>query len=184
MVLHSAEAVIIQLYARHMYVMEEVGRGDLSAITPDFYTNSRKGFIALGASVNMTIFGVLIVKLSFLIFFRRLITNTHKAITIGWWAVFVFTIVGATAQIGMQQFGCFFGSAEYIFSSHCTDHEALEKNKLNAIFSAAVDAAADFSSESPRYFGAHACSSTDQLYYEADYNYFISHYYSHYNPMG
>lgn len=128
--------------------MEAVERGESTVIGPDFYSDSRNGFVALGASVNMTIVGVLVIKLSFLIFFRRLTTNTQRAVTIGWWVVILFTIAGAAAQIGMQQFGCFFGSAEYIFSDHCTDAASLRQIMFNAVFSAAVDAAADFASKS------------------------------------
>ncbi|KAL2016803.1 hypothetical protein VTK56DRAFT_2972 [Thermocarpiscus australiensis] len=140
--LHSVEAVLVQLYVGHMYDVEAVENGDFSRIGPDFFPNAKKGFAALGACVNITMVGVLVIKLNFLIFFKRLGTSVRK-FAIAWWAVTLFTIGGAIAQIGMQQFGCFFGSADYIFSDNCASEAALRRIFINAIFSAAVDALSD-----------------------------------------
>lgn len=131
-----------------MYTIEDVQRGDLSVIGPDFYSNSSKAFAALGASVNLTIVGVLIVKLNFLLFFRRLTTNTGKVIMMGWWAVLAFTVAGTIAQVGMQAYKCFFGSIDYIFGANCTQPSSLKSIFFNAIFSAVVDAISDFLSKS------------------------------------
>ncbi|KAK7724680.1 hypothetical protein SLS63_008517 [Diaporthe eres] len=125
-----------------------VEMGDISKMAhPDFFANAKKGFVAIGTCINLTIVGVLIIKLNFLIFFRRLGEKSHKIITILWSAVLTFTIAGAVAQIGMQQFGCFFGSIEYIFGGSCTDRSQ-QRIFFNAIFSSAVDAISDFLSES------------------------------------
>ncbi|KAK9425269.1 putative Integral membrane protein [Seiridium unicorne] len=140
--LHTGEAILIQLYSRYAYDLEAVEKGDLSKISPEFFPNSKKAFVAIGTSVNLTIVGVLIVKLNFLLFFRRLGTNIPKFI-IAWWAILIFTVAGAMAQIGMQEFGCFFGDITYIFSDHCTDAAALKRIFFNAIFSATADALSD-----------------------------------------
>ncbi|KAK5632010.1 hypothetical protein RRF57_007724 [Xylaria bambusicola] len=144
--LHSAEAVLIHLYIPYTYDLEAVERGDLSKYTPDFLPNAKKSFVAIGTSVNLTIVGVLIVKLNFLLFFRRLGTNLPK-FTLLWWGVVAFTVAGAVVQIAMQLFGCFFGSITYIFSANCTDSAALSRIVANAIFSAVVDAVSDVLSE-------------------------------------
>jgi hypothetical protein len=147
LVIHTAEAILIQLYVQYVYNLEAVGKGDLSKITPDFMPNSRKGFIAVGTSINLTIIGVLIVKLNFLLFFRRLGKNLNR-FNIAWWTILTFTIAVTIAQITMQRFGCFFGEIMYIFSGHCTDKDALKHISVNAIFSAVVDAISDFMSKS------------------------------------
>ncbi|KAK9778548.1 putative Integral membrane protein [Seiridium cardinale] len=140
--LHSGEAILIQLYSRYAYDLEAVEKGDLSKVRPDFFPNSRKACVAIGTSINLTIVGVLIVKLNFLLFFRRLGTNIPKFI-IAWWAILIFTVAGAIAQLGMQEFGCFFRDITYIFSDHCTDAAAVKRIFFNAIFSATADALSD-----------------------------------------
>ena len=144
--LHIAEAVLIQLYVPAAYTLEAVQKGDYSRIGPDFFSVLKTAFVAVGASVNMTMVGVLIVKLNFLLFFRRLSTNIPK-FAIMWWAVLLFTVAGTMAQIGMQQFGCFFGSTDYIFSQNCAGEKALRRIFFNAIFSAATDALSDIFSK-------------------------------------
>lgn len=146
--MHNAEAVLIQLYVQYAYDIEAVEIGDLSKMAdPDFFANAKKGFATIGTCINLTIVGVLIIKLNFLIFFRRLGAKAQKIITILWWAVLTFTVAGAIAQIGMQQFGCFFGSIEYIFGGACTN-KSEQRIFFNAIFSSAVDAISDFLSQS------------------------------------
>ncbi|KAH8772006.1 hypothetical protein F5883DRAFT_615953 [Diaporthe sp. PMI_573] len=143
--MHNAEAVLIQLYVQYAYDIEAVEMGDLSKMAqPSFFPNSKKGFVAIGACVNLTIVGVLIIKLNFLLFFRRLGAKSHKIITILWWAVLTFTVASAVAQIGMQDFDCFFGSIESIFGGICSTESALKRIFFNAIFSSAVDAISDF----------------------------------------
>ncbi|KAI1654487.1 hypothetical protein F4813DRAFT_371097 [Daldinia decipiens] len=137
--MHNAEAVLIQLYVRYAYDIEALEKGDFTKFGPDL----NKGFVAVGACVNITIVGVLLVKLNFLLFFRRLGANIQR-FTIIWWAVTLFTVAAAVAQIGMQLFGCFFGGLNYIFSEQCTDAAAMQRIFLNAIFSATVDAISDF----------------------------------------
>jgi len=58
----------------------------------------------------LTIAGVLIVKLNFLLFFKWL-GQGIRTFTLVWWAVMLFTVASTIAQIGMQQFECFFGSS-------------------------------------------------------------------------
>lgn len=85
LVLHGIEAILIQLFVRYAYDLESVEKGDTSKIGPDFLSNTKKGFVAVGTCINMTIVGVFIVKLNFLLFFRRFTTNTNTMIyTITW----------------------------------------------------------------------------------------------------
>ncbi|KAL7628399.1 hypothetical protein AAE478_002601 [Parahypoxylon ruwenzoriense] len=138
--IHNAEAVLIQIYVRYAYELEAVQKGEASP-GPDFFADANKGLVAIGTCVNLTVVGVLIVKVNFLLFFRRLASHMRRFV-VAWWAVLLFTVGGAAAQIGMQEFGCFFGGAEYIFTYHCTG-ENMNRIFLNAIFSAVVDAVSD-----------------------------------------
>lgn len=148
LLLHSAEAVLIQLFVQYVYDMEAVGKGDFSkAMTADFLPNTRKGFIAVGTSVNLTIVGVFLIKLNFLLFFRRLGKNISK-FNIAWWAILVFTVGITITQIAQEMFGCFFGDITYILGSHCTDKGALNHVLISSVFSATADALSDIFSKS------------------------------------
>ncbi|KAI1414861.1 hypothetical protein F5Y13DRAFT_9797 [Hypoxylon sp. FL1857] len=138
--IHNAEVILIQLYVRYAYELEAVQKGEMVP-GPNFFAEANKGLVAIGTCVNLTVVGVLIVKINFLLFFRRLASHMRR-FAVSWWAVMVFTVGAAAAQIGMQEFGCFFGGAEYIFSTHCTG-EGLNRIFFNAIFSAVADAVSD-----------------------------------------
>ncbi|KAK3942881.1 hypothetical protein QBC46DRAFT_351976 [Diplogelasinospora grovesii] len=142
LIMHNADAIVAQLYVRYCFVMETAERGDYSVVTPDFFTNSKKGLAGFGASVFLAILGVLIVKINFLLFFRRL-GRDIRVFNIMWWVVLVFTVAGSLAQIGMEDYKCVFGPASFIFGPGCTSDGALKRNYFNAIFSCAVDAASD-----------------------------------------
>ncbi|KAI0470472.1 hypothetical protein GGR56DRAFT_683861 [Xylariaceae sp. FL0804] len=139
LVLHCAEAVIVQIYVQYAFDVVDVEHGELALFGP----NLSKGLAAYGACVNITIVGVLLIKLNFLLFFRRLGAQLFK-FNMFWWGVTVFTVASSVVQIGMETFGCFFGGVEYIFfSGHCTDSAATSRIFFNAIFSATVDAFSD-----------------------------------------
>jgi uncharacterized membrane protein YidH (DUF202 family) len=144
--LHTAEAMLIQLYVQHVYVLKAVGKGDLSKITPDLMPNSEEGFIAIGTSISLTIVGVLIVKLNFLLFFHQLGKSLNR-FHIAWSVILTFTIAVTIAQIVMQRFSCFFRVITYIFSGYYTQKDALKHISINAIFSAVVNATSDFMSQ-------------------------------------
>jgi hypothetical protein len=150
--MHNAEAILIQLYVQYAYDIEAVQMGDISKISkmgnPDFLAGLKKGFVGIGASVHLSMVGILIVKLNFLLFFRRLGTKSHKIITILWWAVLTFTVAATAAQIGTQIFGCFFGDIAWIMSeSGCSNASISRRVFVINVFSATVDALSDFLSE-------------------------------------
>lgn len=150
--MHNAEAILIQLYVKYAYDVEGVQKGDMSKISkmgnPDFLAGLKKGFVGIGASVNLSMVGILIIKLNFLLFFRRLGAKSHKIIIILWWAVLAFTVAATAVQIGTQSFGCFFGDIAWIMSeSGCSNASVSRWVFMNTVFSATVDALSDFLSE-------------------------------------
>lgn len=150
--MHNAEAILIQLYVRYAYDIEAVQKGDMSKLSkmgnPDFLAGLKKGFVGIGASVNLSMVGILIIKLNFLLFFHRLGEKSHKIITILWWAVLVFTVTATAAQIGIQIFGCFFGDIAWIMSeSGCSNASISRRVFFSNVFSTTVDALSDFLSE-------------------------------------
>ncbi|KAH7329690.1 hypothetical protein B0I35DRAFT_474258 [Stachybotrys elegans] len=144
LIVHSAEAALIELFVGYAYDLESAQKGNMSkAAQPGFLDNSKQALVALGVSINLAIIGILLIKVNFLLFFRRLSSRMPWAV-VAWWAVLLFTIGGAAAQIGMQEFTCFFGDVEDIFSHRCTSIETIRRVFINAIVSVVLDAVADF----------------------------------------
>jgi hypothetical protein len=146
LLMHNVSAILIQIYVPLVYDLEKVQNGDMSVIGPDFFENSRKAFNVVGANLLLSIVGVFLVKLNFMLFFRRL-GERIKYFVILWWIVLLFAIAGTIAQIGMLLYKCFFGSVSYIFGQ-CSSTENAARSALNAIFSSVIDAVSDFLSKS------------------------------------
>lgn len=144
--LHSAQSVFIQLYVGYMYDVEAVEKGDYSKIDADFFANSRKGFVALGVCVYITVVGLLIIKLNFLLFFKRLGAG-FRSFHVAWWIVTVFTVGGAVVLCGLQEIRCLFGPIEYILGGECVERSILRRIFVKSIFSVVVDVVSDILSE-------------------------------------
>ncbi|KAK7993721.1 hypothetical protein PG989_007102 [Apiospora arundinis] len=142
LLMHNVSAILIQIYVPLVYDLEKVQNGDMSVIGPDFFENSRKAFNVVGANLLLSIVGVFLVKLNFMLFFRRL-GERIKYFVILWWIVLLFAVAGTIAQIGMLLYKCFFGSVSYIFGQ-CSSTENAARSALNAIFSSVIDAVSDF----------------------------------------
>ncbi|KAH6623706.1 hypothetical protein F5144DRAFT_584051 [Chaetomium tenue] len=140
--LHSAQTITIQLYVGYMYDVEAVEKGDYSKISSDFLANSKKGFIALGVCVYLTVVGLAIIKLNFLLFFKRLGVG-FRSFHIAWWIVTVFTVVGAVVLCGLQEIRCLFGPIDYILGGECVDKSILRRIFVKSIFSVVVDVLSD-----------------------------------------
>ncbi|KAI0451596.1 hypothetical protein F5B21DRAFT_486532 [Xylaria acuta] len=142
LIMHGVIAVLIQLYVRHAYDLQAFQQGDMSHFGPNSFYEFNKAFVATGTCFVLAIVGLALVKLNFLLFFRRLGASI-KGFRIMWWAVLLFTFAITVAQLGMQDYGCFYGGAAYIFSDHCGSAASIRRIFFNAVFSAVVDAVSD-----------------------------------------
>ncbi|KFA81676.1 hypothetical protein S40288_07231 [Stachybotrys chartarum IBT 40288] len=142
LILHNAEAVLIQLFVGYAYDLELLQEGKPVALSPNFFSQVEESLISVGTSISITIVGILLVKLNFLLFFRCL--GSHiRWFAFLWWATLVLTVGTTAAQIGMQDFQCFFGGIELILGGRCATIAAVDRIFFNAIFSAVVDALTD-----------------------------------------
>lgn len=141
--MHNVEVVLIQVYAKYAFDMEAVQRGDLSRMTPEFMPNNHKAFVALGICVNMSMVGIVIVKLTFLLFFRRIVVHTGRGFNMIWWGVALFTIAGAVAQLAMMEYRCIYGPIEQIVNSEACNGPYIRWLMITSIFSAVQDAVSD-----------------------------------------
>ncbi|CAI6336756.1 unnamed protein product [Periconia digitata] len=142
LLLHFSGAILIQLFIEHAYDIEAVGKGDFSKIGPDFIQNSQKAFIATGASLLLAMIGVLVIKLNFLIFFRRLGQEINR-FGIAWWLILIFTVSCTIVSLAISPFGCMFGKIEHILSPQCTGPAMTHRVLVSTVFSSATDAASD-----------------------------------------
>lgn len=146
--IYDAQAIVIQLSLQYAYKLEAAGSADLSKIAqPDVFIDLRRGTVAVGTSYILIIVGVLVIKLNFLVFFRRLDAKAYKTVTILWWIVLFFTVAGAMGQIAVLKLDCIFGSIEHIFGGACSTESTFQRNLVIAIFSSTVDAVQDLLSE-------------------------------------
>ena len=74
----------------------------------------------LKSSVALIIFyftSLWLIKLSFLIFFRRLSSNIYRWHQIWWWCVLGFTVASYATVIGTMGFGCLLAPLTFIMST-------------------------------------------------------------------
>ncbi|KAK7965879.1 uncharacterized protein PG986_000156 [Apiospora aurea] len=136
-------AVLVQVYVRYGYQLQAFQQGDMSQFGPDSFQDYSKAFMAMGVSVVVEMLGIFIVKLTFLLFFRRLGAKVDW-FTRMWWGVLLFTIAVTVAQFGVQDYRCFFGGADYIFTSGgCNSPDSLLRVFISSVVSVTADAVSD-----------------------------------------
>ena len=89
------------------------------------------------------------VKISFLLFFKRLGQNVIGQKVL-WWCVFAFTLASYFICIGDIPFSCLVAPWEDIFV-HCSTDDAVRFQRITLKFNCAIDVVTDFTSK-PYYF--------------------------------
>lgn len=141
---HLSIAVIGQLFLVYMYEVTAVDNG--APMGPDFPTHALRGVGAYGVILILSVSGIWLIKLNFLLFFYRL-GNQVTVYRIVWWICFVFNIGCGAGCFGILQYPCMFGSVETIFV-RCATASALRDTYVCAIMTAVLDVVSDFASES------------------------------------
>ncbi|KAI0184115.1 hypothetical protein EV127DRAFT_399380 [Xylaria flabelliformis] len=140
--LHSAEAVLGYLYIQGCYLLEGLERGQVSPLEQNLFPKIQHCVKGFGYTYTLTTLGTFFIKLNFLLFFRRLGSNV-RIYNILWWCILAINIAATVGLIADEDFGCFFGDIGYVFSSACTDKEALFAINARLISSSAIDAITD-----------------------------------------
>ncbi|KAK2599843.1 hypothetical protein N8I77_011565 [Diaporthe amygdali] len=108
-----------RLLAEDYLMLLALAMHNSQAVLAQIYAN-QKAFVAVGICINLSMIGILIVKINFLLFFRRIGANIGER----------FNVM------------C---PVEYIFySGTCTSTEGLRKTMIQIVFSAVQDALSDF----------------------------------------
>lgn len=135
-----ANAIIWQIYARHMYYVVSVAAG-LEMPGNDFAQLAESYFKSNAAVMILFYSALWSIKISFLLFFKRLGTNVRGQKRI-WWPVLGITLATYFACIGIIQYRCDISSFEYI-AINCKSTAAKSFQKITLNLNCAWDVITD-----------------------------------------
>lgn len=119
-VMFFASAVIWQWQQTAMYEIFTLSSGTVIP-TPEQSAAVRTSFRAQFVIISIYYTSLWIIKLSFLVFFRRLGHNVRGQ-KIWWWCVTALTIATWATCIGTTEFKCFLRPLDYIFGREAYPH--------------------------------------------------------------
>ncbi|KAI0410604.1 hypothetical protein F5X98DRAFT_368689 [Xylaria grammica] len=134
-------ATLWQWAAKDGYYAIDVELG-IDTIGPDFFPRLRR-WLTVSLIVEMFYYtSLVLVKLSFLFFFRRLGAGVYYYRYV-WWPVAVVSLIFYIVSIGSIDYKCFLWSFDFIFAE-CAKPEELSRITKVAIDNAVWDVASDF----------------------------------------
>lgn len=137
-------AVVGQLFLFAIYEVTAVQNG--APMGPDFLTHAQHGVKTFGIISVISLTGIWLIKLNFLLFFYRL-GNQITVYRIVWWICLVFSIGCGAGCFGVIQYSCTFGNMETFFVQ-CVTPSALREAYIRVVMTAVFDIVSDFASES------------------------------------
>lgn len=139
-----ASAIIWQAFMAHdMYEVMNVSAG-LELPGPKFLADGRRYSQASLAILILFYSTLWSIKLSFLIFFRRLGKNVRRQKLL-WWPVMGFTLASYVVAVAIIQYPCLVKSMFYIIE-HCTTDSAIRYQRTSLLCSCILDVLTDLSS--------------------------------------
>lgn len=141
---HLAVAVLGQLYLVDMYALISAEHG--GPVGSNFYSDALHGLKAFGTMCLLSITGIWLIKLNFLLFFYRL-GHQIRVYRILWWAVLIFTVGCGAGCYGLVQYPCMFGDVETVFVK-CGSAPYNRQSYIHVIMTAVLDIVSDFTSKS------------------------------------
>ena len=139
----TVTAILWQVYARDMYYVINVSVG---SETPDanFSSTAENYFRHTAAVLTLFYSSLWSIKISFLLFFRRLGNHVrHQRLL--WWPVFSFTLLTYGACIGRTAYRCLIGSFMYV-ATECTTPSSVSSQQVTLKLNCAWDVLSDFAS--------------------------------------
>lgn len=141
---HLCIAILGQLFMSDIYELTSAEHG--GPIGASFFTDTLQGLKAFGSTSVLSIIGIWLVKLNFLLFFYRLGHQVRKY-RIFWWIVLVFCIACGAACLGLMQYRCLFGDVETIFVQ-CNQFSVLKSTYYRVIMTSVLDVLSDVARKS------------------------------------
>lgn len=142
-----ATTIIGQLFVGYIFDMVAVSNGEAMP-SPDFMSNTTKGLRSFGALMILNYVGIWLVKLNFLLFFRRL-GNHVTTYRIFWWFAVVFNLAAGATVIGLIDFKCLMPPAEEVIAE-CSSPSSVIGSYTASKVSCSLDAVGDAMSKSPK----------------------------------
>ncbi|KAL1848350.1 hypothetical protein Daus18300_013632 [Diaporthe australafricana] len=138
---HLSVAVLDTLYLCHVYELIAAQQG--GAVGPDFFSDALKGLKAFGTTSVLSLIGIWLIKLNFLLFFYRL-GHHIRGYRIFWWVALIFNIGCGVAALGLLQYPCMFGDLNTVFVQ-CATVSNIRATYVHVIMTAVVDVISDIS---------------------------------------
>lgn len=142
---HLALAILGQVFLGDIYYLTAVENGASDLIGPDFFVDALRALKAFGTMSIVSLAGIWLIKLNFLLFFYRLGHQVH-IYRIFWWVVFIFSIGCGAGCFGLLQYPCMFGDTETVFVK-CATVSATRDTYIHVIMTAVLDIFSDIASK-------------------------------------
>lgn len=141
---HLGIAIVGQIFLGNIYSLTAAEHG--GSIGPNFFTEELHGLKAFGIISVLSLAGIWLIKLNFLLFFYRL-GHQIKIFRVVWWVVFVFSIGCGATCFGLLQYPCMFGDVDTIFGQ-CATVSYTRQSYVHVIGTAVFDILSDIASKS------------------------------------
>ena len=141
LILALASAILWQIFANDMFVLMAVSSGHKMP-TPGFVDNSEAYFKASVAVIAFFYSTLWAIKVSFLVFFKRLTKNVRRQQLL-WWPVLGFTVATYFVCIGTIQYRCLVVPLQQI-TTDCTQNAAVNFQQITLKLNCAWDVLTDF----------------------------------------
>lgn len=140
-----ASAIIWQCISKNMYQALYIASGVSLSIPPTFIEDSQTYLRGMLAIILLFQSGLWSVKISFLLFFRRLGENVSGQ-KVHWWIAFAFTLATYFVGIGTIQYNCLTPSFADIIQN-CSFGPAINFERTTLITNCMIDVSSDLMSE-------------------------------------
>ncbi|KAI0806445.1 hypothetical protein GGR55DRAFT_652686 [Xylaria sp. FL0064] len=134
-----ATTILGQLYVGYIYNLVAVSNGTPPSLY--FLSETSKGLRSFAALTVLNYIGIWLIKLNFLLFFRRLGNHVDKY-RYFWWFVLLFNLAAGATCIGLIDFKCVLPPAEVVFEK-CNGIKAVTASYTASKVSASLDAVSD-----------------------------------------
>ncbi|KAI0400158.1 hypothetical protein F4802DRAFT_586427 [Xylaria palmicola] len=131
--------ILGQLFVGYIYKFTDVSNG--APPSPQFPVETSKGLRSFAALTVLNYIGIWLIKLNFLLFFRRLGNHVDKY-RYFWWFVLFFNLAAGATCIGLIDFPCVLPPVEVIFAT-CNGTEPVTRSYTASKVSASLDAVGD-----------------------------------------
>ena len=137
-----ASAIIWQILAKKMYQFIMVNRGE-ELPPPNFITDA-EDYLRATLAISLFYFSTLwAIKISFLIFFKRLIKNVRRQ-ELMWWPILGFTVATYFACIGTIPYKCLGTVPLQQAIVTCTKDSTIKSHRISLLLKCAWDVITDF----------------------------------------